>query len=201
VKDFAPITGLGKGGQVLVVKADYLTNRRRPAGQARKEPAKLSFGTAVRRAAWRATLQATEPTTSSRALQKQPGRGHRPDGARSTMIDTDTATGCRIRAASCRALACDRQAHSCCPMCDTSTSRREGLRHGLWFAGLMCGKTPRRSFLACELRRPVTKGAAAKRSTTTPGPKLDYPTRRTRQFQLAGPKWGKVSKAAGSSPE
>ncbi len=45
VKDFAPVTGLGKGGQVLVVNADspYKTVADLLAA-ARKTPGKLSFG-------------------------------------------------------------------------------------------------------------------------------------------------------------
>ena len=45
VKDFAPVTGLGKGGQVLVVKAEspYKTVADLVA-KAKKDPGKLSFG-------------------------------------------------------------------------------------------------------------------------------------------------------------
>ncbi len=45
VKDFAPVTGLGKGGQVLVVRTDapYKTVADVLAA-ARKQPGKLTFG-------------------------------------------------------------------------------------------------------------------------------------------------------------
>ena len=45
VKDFAPITGLGKGGQVLVVRADApYKNVMDLVAAAKKTPGKLSFG-------------------------------------------------------------------------------------------------------------------------------------------------------------
>src|SRR2546423_2173749 len=45
VKDFAPVTGLGKGGQVLVVRADAPYKRVADLlAKAKKEPGKLSFG-------------------------------------------------------------------------------------------------------------------------------------------------------------
>jgi tripartite-type tricarboxylate transporter receptor subunit TctC len=45
VKDFAPVTGLGKGGQVLVVRADApYKNVADVLAKARQTPGKLSFG-------------------------------------------------------------------------------------------------------------------------------------------------------------
>lgn len=45
VKDFAPITGLGKGGQIMVVRSDTpITSVKDFIAQAKKEPGKLSFG-------------------------------------------------------------------------------------------------------------------------------------------------------------
>ncbi|HEY2928468.1 Bug family tripartite tricarboxylate transporter substrate binding protein, partial [Piscinibacter sp.] len=45
VKDFAPVTALGKGGQVLVVKTDSpYKSVAELLAQAKKEPGKLSFG-------------------------------------------------------------------------------------------------------------------------------------------------------------
>ncbi|MDP1050996.1 Bug family tripartite tricarboxylate transporter substrate binding protein, partial [Klebsiella quasipneumoniae] len=45
VKDFAPVAGLGKGGQVLVVRADApYRNVGDLLAAAKKQPGKLSFG-------------------------------------------------------------------------------------------------------------------------------------------------------------
>ena len=45
VKDFAPVTRLGKGGQIMVVNADSpVQERRRFRGAAKKKPGKLTFG-------------------------------------------------------------------------------------------------------------------------------------------------------------
>ncbi len=45
VKDFSPITGLGKGGQIMVVRGDSpITNVKEFIAQAEKEPGKLTFG-------------------------------------------------------------------------------------------------------------------------------------------------------------
>ncbi len=54
VKDFAPITGLGKGGQVLVVNP--ASDRGRAGWPSAKAPGKLTFGSGQRISRWRGEM-------------------------------------------------------------------------------------------------------------------------------------------------
>ena len=83
VKDFAPITGLGKGGQILVVHGDSpVKTVSELVAQAKKEPGKISFGSGSSSSRdRRRTVPADgRRAVAARALQEQHLRRHRPAG-------------------------------------------------------------------------------------------------------------------------
>ena len=112
VKDFAPLTALGKGGQVLVVHvnspcksvADLLA-------KARKDPGKLSFGSgsSSSRVAGELFKQMSHTDILHVPYKSNPQAVTDLLGGQIDLMITDTATGLRrSRAASCVRSACRR---------------------------------------------------------------------------------------------
>jgi tripartite-type tricarboxylate transporter receptor subunit TctC len=210
VKDFAPVTGLGKGGQVLVVKTDapYKTVADLLA-KARKDPGKLSFGSgsSSSRVAGEMFKQLSHTDILHVPYKSNPNAITDLLGGQIDLMITDTATGLpQIKGGKLRALG-------------VSTTKRipllpevptideagvKGYDMGYWFAAYVPANTPapvvarlRELLIAGTKATPAKsffEGAGAEPWTTTPD--------ELAKFQAAeATKWGKVIKAAGIDPE
>jgi tripartite-type tricarboxylate transporter receptor subunit TctC len=210
VKDFQPVTGLGKGGQVLVVRADgpYKSVSDLLA-KAKQEPGKLSFGSgsSSSRIAGEMFKQLSNTEILHVPYKSNPNALTDLLGGQIDMMITDTATGVpMIHGGKLRALG-------------VSTSKRmallpevptideagvKGYDIGYWFAAYLPAGTP--APVVSRLRDLLingTKSAAAKSFFEGAGvePWVTTPEGLA-SFQAAETqKWGKVIKAAGIQPE
>ncbi len=210
VKDFAPVTGLGKGGQVLVVKAESpYKSVADLVAKAKKDPGKLTFGSgsSSSRVAGEMFKQLTHTDILHVPYKSNPNALTDLLGGQIDFMITDTATGVpQIKGGKLRALG-------------VSTTRRipmlpevptideagvKGYDMGYWFAAYVPAGTP--APLVNRLRELLVKGtkSAAARSfyegtgsdawTTTPD--------ELAKFQVTeSQKWGLVIKAAGIEAE
>jgi tripartite-type tricarboxylate transporter receptor subunit TctC len=210
VKDFAPVTGLGKGGQVLVVKSDspYKTVAELIADAA-KRPGKLSFGSgsSSSRVAGEMFKQLTHTDILHVPYKSNPNAITDLLGGQITFMITDTATGVpQIKGGKLHALG-------------VSTTRRiallpevptldeagvKGYDMGYWFAAYVPAGTPAAVVTHLhDLLVNGTRSAAAK--TFYDGSGSDAWTTspdELARFQAGeAQKWGKVIKAAGIEPE
>ena len=211
VKDFAPITALGKGGQIMVVTPDF------PAktvaefiALAKKDPGKYSFGSG-----------SSSSRMAGELLQQMAGIKllHVPYksntlavtdllGNQINMMITDTATGLpQVKAGKLRALGMSSAQRS--PLApDVPTIAEAGVKGyqmGYWFAAYAPAATPPAVVKRLnELLVKAAKSDAARTSfyattgtevfTTTPD--------ELAKFQAAeSQKWGSIVKAAGIEAE
>ena len=211
VKDFAPVTGLGKGGQIMVVSADVAVQDASPsssrgeeeAGQAHLRQRQL---VEPRR---RRDVQADGDTDILHVPYKSnPLAITDLLGGQIDMMITDTATGVpQIKAGKLRALGVSTQKRSA-QLPDVPTIDEAGVKGydmGYWFAAYVpAGTPPRRGRAAAR--------AAGRRRRRAPAAKTFYDTPASTpwtttpdelaKFQAAETqKWGKVIKAAGIEPE
>jgi len=211
VKDFVPVTGLGKGGQVLVVRAyapyksvaDLLA-------KAKKEPGKLSFGSgsSSSRVAGEMFKQLSHTEILHVPYKSNPQALTDLLGGQIDMMITDTATGVpQIKGGKLKALGVSTTKRIAL-LPDVPTIDEAGVKGydmGYWFAAYVPANTP--APVVARLRELLvagTKSAAAKTFyestgteawTTASGEELA-------KFQAAeAQKWGKVIKAAGIEPE
>jgi len=210
VKDFAPVTGLGKGGQVLVVRADSpYKSVADLLAKARKEPGKLSFGSgsSSSRVAGEMFKQLSHTDILHIPYKSNPNAITDLLGGQIDMMITDTATGVpQIKGGKLRALG-------------VSTTKRipllpevptideagvKGYDMGYWFAAYVPAATPApvvarlRELLVNAVKSPAAKNffdaSGAEAWTTTPD--------ELAKFQAAETlKWGRVIKAAGIEAE
>ncbi|MCW5637173.1 MAG: tripartite tricarboxylate transporter substrate binding protein [Rubrivivax sp.] len=210
VKDFAPVTGLGKGGQVLVVNttspyksvADVLA-------AARKSPGKLSFGSgsSSSRVAGEMLKQLAGVDLLHVPYKSNPLAITDLLGGQIDLMITDTATGVpQVKAGKLRALGYSTQKRSA-QLPDVPTIDEAGVKGydmGYWFAAYVPAGTPAPVVARLnELLVAAVKSAPAKAFfdaggsegwTTTPD--------ELAKFQAAETlKWGKVIKAAGIEAE
>lgn len=210
VKDFAPVTGLGKGGQVLVVRADapYKTVADLLA-KAKKEPGKLSFGSgsSSSRVAGEMFKQLSHTDILHVPYKSNPNAVTDLLGGQIDMMITDTATGVpQIKGGKLRALGVSTTKRI--PLLpDVPTIDEAGVKGydmGYWFAAYVPATTPApvvarlRELLVNATRSPGGKsffeGSGSDAWTTTPEELAMFQTAETQ-------KWGKVIKAAGIQPE
>ena len=210
VKDFVPVTGLGKGGQVLVVKTEspYKTVADLVA-KARKEPGKLSFGSgsSSSRVAGEMFKQLTHTDILHVPYKSNPNALTDLLGGQIDFMITDTATGVpHIKGGKLRALGVT-TSKRIAMLPDVPTIDEAGVKGydmGYWFAAYVPAGTPAPvANRLHELLVSGTKNAAAKSFyegtgsdawTTTPD--------ELAKFQVAeSQKWGRVIKAAGIEPE
>jgi tripartite-type tricarboxylate transporter receptor subunit TctC len=210
VKDFTPVTGLGKGGQVLVVRAD---SPYKSVGDivaaARKSPGRLTFasGSSSSRVAGELFKQLSGTYILHIPYKSNPNALTDLLGGQIDLMITDTATGVpQIKGGKLRALG-------------VSTTRRipllpevptiaeagvKGYDMGYWFAAYVPANTPApvvarlRELLVNGTQAPAAKaffeGSGAQAWTTAP--------EELARFQAAETlKWGKVIKAAGIEAE
>lgn len=209
-KDYAPVTGLGKGGQVLVVRAEssYKTVMDLVA-DARKNPGKLSFGSgsSSSRVAGEMLKQLTHTDILHVPYKSNPNAITDLLGGQITFMITDTATGApQIKAGKLRALGVSTSQRI--PLLpDVPTIAEAGVSGydmGYWFAAYVPAGTP--APVVAQLRELLVAGTASPAAksffestgsiawTTTPDELARFQRDEAR-------KWGDVIKAAGIEPE
>jgi tripartite-type tricarboxylate transporter receptor subunit TctC len=210
VKDFAPVTGLGKGGQVLVVRVDapYKTVSDLLA-KARKEPGKLSFasGSSSSRVAGEMFKQLSRTDILHIPYKSNPNAITDLLGGQVDMMITDTATGVpQIKGGKLRALGVS-TVHRIPILPDVPTLDEAGVKGydmSYWFAAYAPAGTP--APVVAKLRELLvnaTQAPAARTFFETSGAQAWTTTSADlAKFQAdEALKWGKVIKAAGIEPE
>ncbi len=210
VKDFAPITGLGKGGQVLVVNATApYRNVAELLAAAKSQPGKLSFGSgsSSSRVAGEMLKQLAGVDILHVPYKSNPLAITDLLGGQITMMITDTSTGVpQVKAGKLRALGYSTQTRSP-QLPDVPTLDEAGVKGydmGYWFAAYAPAGTPApaiaklNELLTVAVRSPSAKSffetGGAEAWTTSPDELAKFQTTETL-------KWGKVIKAAGIEPE
>jgi tripartite-type tricarboxylate transporter receptor subunit TctC len=210
VKDFAPVTGLAKGGQVLVVRADApYRSVADLVAQARQAPGKLSFGSgsASSRVAGEMFKQLSNTDILHVPYKSNPHAVTDLLGGQIDLMITDTATGLpQVKAGKLRALGFSTRQRSP-QLPDVPTIDEAGVKGydmGYWFAAYVPAGTP--APVAARLRELLLKGVGspaakaffdiggAQAWTTTPEELARFQEEETR-------KWGKVIQAAGIAAE
>ena len=210
VKDFLPVTGLGKGGQVLVVKADapYRSVAELLAA-ARKAPGKLTFGSgsSSSRVAGEMLKQLASVDLLHVPYKSNPLAITDLLGGQIDLMITDTATGVpQVKAGKLRALGFSTQTRSP-QLPEVPTIDEAGVKGydmGYWFAAYVPAGTPAPVVARLnELLVAAVKGSAAKAFFDNGGvTPWTSSADELAKFQLAETaKWGKVIKAAGIEPE
>jgi tripartite-type tricarboxylate transporter receptor subunit TctC len=210
VKDFSPVTGLGKGGQVLVVRADSpYKSVADLVNAAKKNPGKLTFGSgsSSSRVAGELLKQLSGTYILHIPYKSNPNALTDLLGGQIDFMITDTATGVpQIKSGKLRALGVS-TAKRIPQLADVPTIAEAGVKGydmGYWFAAYVPAGTPAPVIARLhDLLVNATKSASAKSFydnsgadawTTTPD--------ELARFQAAeAQKWGKVIKAAGIEPE
>lgn len=210
VKDFAPVSGLGKGGQVLVVNATspYKTVADLLAA-AKKNPGKLSFGSgsSSSRVAGEMFKQLSGTDILHVPYKSNPMAITDLLGGQIDLMITDTSTGVpQIKAGKLRALGYSTPKRSSM-LPDVPTIDEAGVKGydmGYWFAAYVPAGTPAPVVARLnELLDTAVKSAAAKTFFDTAGsePWTTTPDGLAKFQAVETQKWGKVIKAAGIEPE
>jgi tripartite-type tricarboxylate transporter receptor subunit TctC len=210
VKDFVPLTLLGKGGQILIVNPKVeAKNVAEFVALAKKQPGKLSFGSG-----------SSSSRIAGELLQQMAGIQflHVPYksnplaitdllGGQIDFMITDTATGLpQVKAGKVRALGVTALRRS--PLApDVPTIDEAGVKGyemGYWFAAYVPAKTPPAVVKRLhELLVAATKSPSAVKFYESTG--VDAATSTSEElakFQGAeSQKWGRIVKAAGIVPE
>ena len=210
VKDFLPVTGLGKGGQVLVVRTDApYRSVADLVAKAKAEPGKLSFGSgsSSSRVAGEMFKQLTHTDILHVPYKSNPNAITDLLGGQIDFMITDTATGVpQIKGGKLRGLGVSTTKRN--PLLPELPTLDEagvkGYDMGYWFAAYVPAGTP--APVVARLHALLvagTKSASAKQFfestgtdawTTTPD--------ELAKFQAGeAQKWGRVIKAAGIEPE
>ena len=210
VKDFIPVTGLGKGGQVLVVRSDApYKSVADLLAKAKKEPGKLSFGSgsSSSRVAGEMFKQLSGTDILHVPYKSNPLAITDLLGGQIDMMITDTATGLpQIKSGKLRALGYSTQKRSP-QLPDVPTLDEAGVKGydmGYWFAAYVPAGTPQpvvarlNELLVAAVKsapaRSFFQTAGAEAWTTTPEELAKFQAGETQ-------KWGRVIKAAGIEPE
>ena len=210
VKDFAPVSGLGKGGQVLVVAANSPHKSvKELVDYAKKNPGKLTFGSgsSSSRVAGELFQQMAGVELLHVPYKSNPLAITDLLGGQIAMMITDTSTGVpQIKAGKLKALGVSTTKRL--PMlADVPTIDEAGVKGydmGYWFAAYVPANTPAPVVAKLnELLHAGLKTAAAKAFFETSGGE-PFPTtpEQLAKFQAeeAG-KWGRVIKKAGIEAE
>jgi tripartite-type tricarboxylate transporter receptor subunit TctC len=210
VKDFAPVTLLGKGGQIMIVNMKV---QAKTVGEfvalAKKNPGKLSFGSG-----------SSSSRIAGELLQQMAGIQllHIPYksnplaitdllGGQIDMMITDTATGLpQVKGGKVRALGVTARART--PLApDVPTIDEAGVKGyemGYWFAAYVPAKTPPATIARLQkMLVAATKSASAKAFYESTGTEIVTSTpEELAKFQAAeSQKWGRIIKAAKIEPE
>ena len=210
VKDFAPVTGLGKGGQVLVVNANApYKNVGELLAAARKSPGKLSFGSgsASSRVAGEMLKQLAGVDILHVPYKSNPLAITDLLGGQIDLMITDTSTGVpQVKSGKLRALGYSTQKRSA-QLPEVPTIEEAGVKGynmGYWFAAYVPAGTPAPVVARLnELLGQATQSAAAKSFFETAGSEAWTTTPEAlARFQASETQtWGKVIQAAGIAPE
>jgi tripartite-type tricarboxylate transporter receptor subunit TctC len=210
VKDFAPVTLLGKGGQVMVV------NNKLPVktvgefiALAKKEPGKLTFGSgsSSSRIAGELLQQMAGIQILHVPYKSNPTALTDLVGGQIDMMITDTATGLpQVKSGKVRALGVTAKARS--PLApDIPTIDEAGVKGyemGYWFAAYVPAKTPPAVVKRLhDLMVAASKSASAKQFYEMTGTEVVTSSpEELGKFQLEeAQKWGRIIKAANIQPE
>ena len=211
VKDFVPVTGLGKGGQVLVVRADApYKNVADLLARAKKEPGKLSFGSgsSSSRVAGEMFKQLSGTDILHVPYKSNPNALTDLLGGQIDMMITDTATGVpQIKGGKVKALGVSTTKRIAL-LPDVPTIDEAGVKGydmGYWFAAWVPANTPAPVVARLrELLASGTRSASAKSFYESTGTEAwtTASSEELAHFQAAeAQKWGKVIKSAGIEPE
>ena len=210
VKDFEPLTGIGKGGQVLVVRAESpYKSVADVIAAAKKTPDKLTFGSgsSSSRVAGEMFKQLSGTSILHVPYKSNPNAITDLLGGQIDMMFTDTSTGVpQIKAGKLRAIAVT-PTKRIASLPDVPTIEESGVKGydmGYWFAAYAPANTPKPVVNRLhDLIAAGTRAAAAKQFfeqsggepwTTTPSELAKFQASET-------DKWGRVIKAAGIEPE
>ena len=210
VKDFVPVTALGKGGQIMVVNPNLpVKSVSEFIALAKKEPGKLSFGSgsSSSRIAGELFQQMTGIQLLHVPYKSNPLAITDLLGGQISMMITDNATGLpQVRSGKLRALGMSSLKRS--PLAPEVPTIDEagvkGYEMSYWFAAYVPAKTPPavvqrlHDLLVKAVRSPAAAGffetTGSDVFTTTPD--------ELARFQTAeSTKWGRIIKAAGIEAE
>ena len=210
VKDFAPLSGLGKGGQVLVVPAGAPYQS---VGEliafAKANPGKLSFGSgsSSSRVAGEMLKQLAGVDILHVPYKSNPLAITDLLGGQINLMITDVSTGVpQIKAGKLRALGYSTQKRSA-QLPDVPTIAEAGVKGydmGYWFAAYAPANTPAPVVAKLNQLLSSAVGSTAAKSFFDMSGSEPWTTTPTElaQFQSAETKkWGQVIKAAGIAPE
>ncbi|MGQ3125785.1 Bug family tripartite tricarboxylate transporter substrate binding protein [Variovorax sp.] len=211
VKDFAPVAGLGKGGQIMVVNpasnvksvADFIA-------LAKKEPGKLSFGSGSSSCRMAGELLQQMAVIKLLLVPYKSNTLAVTDllGGQIDMMITDTATGLpQVKGGKLRALGMSSASRS--PLApDVPTIAEAGVKGyemGYWFAAYAPARTPPAVVKRLnELLVKAAKSDSAKTAFYEPSGTEVFTTspEELAKFQAGeSQKWGRIVKAAGIEAE
>ncbi|QMV71936.1 tripartite tricarboxylate transporter substrate binding protein [Comamonas piscis] len=210
VKDFTPITGLGKGGQVLVVPANApYQSVGDLLAYAKANPGKLSFGSgsSSSRVAGEMLKQLANVDILHVPYKSNPLAITDLLGGQINLMITDVSTGVpQIKAGKLRALGYSTQKRSA-QLPDVPTIAEAGVKGydmGYWFAAYAPANVP--AAVSAKLNQLLGQavGSAAAKSFFEMSGSEPWTTSQSElaQFQATETtKWGQVIKAAGITPE
>jgi len=211
VKDFAPVTALGKGGQIMVVSPAFPAKTVAEfVALARKQPGKYSFGSGSSSSRMAGELLQQMADVKLLHVPYKSNTLAVTDllGGQIDMMITDTATGLpQVKAGKLRAIGVSSAARS--PLApDVPTISEAGVKGyemGYWFAAYAPAKTP--PAVVRRLNELLVKAArsdAAKTSFYEPTGTEVFTTspEDLAKFQAGeSTKWGRIVKAAGIEAE
>ena len=210
VKDFEPVTALGKGGQIMLVNPKVpAKNVAEFIALAKKQPGKVSFGSgsSSSRIAGELFQQMAGVELLHVPYKSNPNAVSDLLGGQIDMMITDTATGVpQVKAGKLRALGVSGKTRS--PLApDIPTIDEAGVKGyemGYWFAAYVPAKTPPAIVNRLrELLVKATSGSAVQNFYSSTGTERFVTTpEELAKFQTAeSEKWGRIIKAAGIEPE
>ena len=176
VKDFAPVTALGKGGQIMVVNPTFPAKTVAEfVALAKKEPGKLSFGSgsSSSRIAGELFKQMADIKILHVPYKSNPLAVTDLLGGQIDMMITDTATGLpQVKGGKLRALGVSsaKRIAARARRADDRRGRRQGLRDGLLVRRLRAGEHAARRGQAPERAAGARPRRARRRSVLRAAP-------------------------------
>ena len=209
VKDFAPVTALGRGGNILIVQPKLpVKSAAELITLAKAQPGRLSFGSGS--SASRVSGELFQQMAGVQLLhvpyKSNPLAVNDLLGGQIDMIFTDTATGLpQVKAGKVRALGVTGPKRSpLAPEVPTIGETVKGYELTYWFAAYLPAKTPQpivdrvHALLVKATKSPT---AHTFYSTTGTDPFVTTPAELARFQAAESQKWGRVIKAANIEPE
>lgn len=209
VKDFAPVTALGKGGQIMVVNPSLpVKTVAEFIALAKKEPGKLSFGSgsSSSRIAGELLMQMADIKLLHIPYKSNPLAVTDLLGGQINMMITDNATGMpQVKAGKLRPLGYSGATRTpLAPEVPTMGETVKGYEMGYWFAAYVPAGTP--APVVAELNKlllQATRSASASAFYQSTGTEIytTTPDELGKFQQAESQKWGRIIKAAGIAPE